>query len=164
MVKRLNRLAILVLWTAAVTTPSAADTLYKSVGPDGRVVYSDRPPADGRIEKTMTFENLPSSPLPAATADYLEQIRKAEPLPAATTAASSIVLYSAKWCGYCRQAKAYLTAKGVHYQEFDVDTRIGMAAYAQAGGRKGIPLLLVEGQRVQGFSRAAYDAVFTNRR
>jgi glutaredoxin len=147
-----------------MTTSAAAETLYKSVGPDGRVVYSDRPPADGRIEKTMTFENLPSSPLLAATVAHLEQIRKTEPLPASNIATSGVVLYSATWCGYCKQAKAYLTGKGVHYQEFDVDTKIGMAAYAQAGGRKGVPLLLADGQRVQGFARAAYDAVFASRR
>ena len=38
----------------------------RMVGPDGRIVYSDRPPAEGRLENTMAFENLPSSPLPSA--------------------------------------------------------------------------------------------------
>ena len=37
------------------------------VGPDGSIIYSDRPPAEARLEMTMTFENLPSSPLPAST-------------------------------------------------------------------------------------------------
>jgi glutaredoxin len=153
-----------VLWSVAVTTPAVAETLYKSVGPDGRVVYSDRPPPDGRIEKTMTFENLPSSPLPASAVAHLEQLRKTEPASASNMATSGVVLYSATWCGYCKQAKAYLAGKGVQYQEFDVDTKTGMAAYAQAGGRKGVPLLLADGQRVQGFSRVAYDAFFANRR
>ena len=147
-----------------MTSPATAETLYKSVGPDGRVVYSDRPPANGRIEKTMIFENLPSTPLPAAAVAHLEQIRKTEPLSASNMATSGIVLYSATWCGYCKQAKAYLAGRGVHYQEFDVDTKTGMAAYAQAGGRKGVPLLFADGQLVQGFSRAAYDAVFAKRR
>lgn len=30
-----------------------AGTVYKSVGPDGRIVYSDRPPAGSAVEKTL---------------------------------------------------------------------------------------------------------------
>jgi glutaredoxin len=162
--RRITRLATFVLWSAAATTLPAAETMYKSVGPDGRVTYSDRPPTDGLIEKTMTFENLPSSPLPESTVTYVEQLRKMKASSPSNIATSGIVLYSAAWCGYCKQAKAYLAGKRIPYQEFDVDTRNGMAAYAQAGGRKGVPLLLADGQRVQGFSRAAYDALFANRK
>ena len=154
---------VLAFGAAAMTGPFAA-TLYKSVGPDGRVHYSDRPPADGRIEKTLQFENLPSSPLPAATSTYVEQLRNANPSSAASATNASVVLYAASWCGYCKQAKAYLASKGIKYREFDVDTRTGMAAFAQTGSGKGIPLLLVDDQRVQGFSRVAYDALFGSRR
>ena len=55
--KRMTRLGILLLFGAATSTAPHAATLYKSIGPDGKVVYSDRPPADGRIDKTMQFEN-----------------------------------------------------------------------------------------------------------
>jgi hypothetical protein len=30
-----------------------ADTVYRSVGPDGKVTYSQRPPAEGKIDKTL---------------------------------------------------------------------------------------------------------------
>jgi glutaredoxin len=158
------RLAILLLWSASAITTPGAQTLYKSVGPDGRVVYSDRPPAEGRLEKTMTFENLPSSPLPASTSSYVEQLRRMGPTSATNTPTSGVVLYSAAWCGFCKRAKAYLAGKGITYQDFDIDTKDGMAAFAQAGGGKGVPLLVARGQRVQGFSPAAYDALFANRK
>jgi glutaredoxin len=162
--RRFSGWACLLLCGAAAMTSMATETLYKSVGPDGKVVYSDRPPADGRIDKTMTFEDLPSSPLPASTSAYVEQLRNTKPSPATNAATRGVVLYSVAWCGFCRKAKAYLTRKGVAYQEFDVDTRNGMTAYAQAGGKRGVPLLTVDGQRVQGFSQAAYDSIFANRR
>jgi glutaredoxin len=149
--------AAALLWGASAP-PVAAQTLYKSVGPDGRIVYSDRPPVEGRVDKTMSFENLPSSPVPAATLSYVEQLRRlreASPPPV-----EGVVLYSATWCGFCRKAKAYLAAKGVTYQEFDIDTPAGRSAYAQAGGGKGVPLLFAKGQRLQGFSATAYDSVF----
>lgn len=175
------RLVILVLCGVTLITPVSAGTLYKSVGPDGRIVYSEHP-LDERTEKTMTiknsqnsppptsaiarFENLPtkSSPLPASVLAYLEKLSKTETATALSLTKSGIVLYSATWCGYCKQAKAYLAKKGIRYQEFDIDTRVGMAAYAQAGGEKGIPLLYADGQRVQGFSDAAYDALFVIRK
>ncbi len=110
----------------------------------------------------MTFENLPSSPLPAATASYVEQSRKMGAASSANTPTSGVVLYAAAWCGFCKRAKAYLTRKGVPYQEFDIDAQEGMAAFARAGGGNAVPLLIADGRRVQGFSVAAYDALFAN--
>ena len=150
------------LWLS--TAPAAAQTLYRSTGPDGRTVYSDKPPTEGRVDKTMNFENLPSSPVPAATLSYVEQLRRmraSSPPPPV----EGLVLYSASWCGYCRKAKAYLAAKGAPYQEIDIDTPTGRNAFAQAGGGKGVPLLISKsGQRAQGFSAAAYDALLAAER
>lgn len=138
-----------------------AGSMYKSVGPDGRIVYSDAPPASGRVQKTLQFESAPSSPLPAIYVDALRRLR-AEAAPPTTT--GDVVLYSAVWCGYCKKAKAYLAGKGIAYREVDIDTNDGMAAFAQVGGGKGIPLLLAGGQRIQGFSTSAYDGLFSRRK
>jgi glutaredoxin len=143
----------------AVAATAAEKTLYKAVGPDGQIIYSDKPPTQGRVEKTMKFENLPATPLPVARSAYLEWL-KTRPSTAAAPPAGDVHLFSAAWCGYCRRAKAWLGAKGVAYREFDVDTNAGMAAYAAAGGGKGVPLLVKGGQRVQGFAEAAYEAAF----
>lgn len=149
--------AMLIALAAAVT--AAEKTLYKTVGPDGQIVYSDKPPTQGRVEKTMKFEDLPATPLPVARSAYLEWL-KTRPSIAAAPPAGEVQLFSAAWCGYCRRAKAWLGAKGVAYREFDIDTPAGMAAYAAAGGGKGVPLLVKGGQRVQGFAEAAYAAAF----
>ncbi|RZJ24710.1 MAG: glutaredoxin family protein [Haliea sp.] len=144
----------------------AQQSLYKSVGPDGKTVYSDRPPADGRIEKTMKFDDLPASALPASASSYVEQLRRLRASTAGAPQApvGTTVLYSAVWCGYCKLAKAWLGSKNIAYQLIDIDTKEGMASFAQAGGGKGVPLLLAGGQRVQGFSAGAYDAVFAGRK
>jgi glutaredoxin len=168
----MKRLAFLLVVTAAVNTvliaAAQAESVYKSIGPDGKIIYSDKPPTDGRVEKTMTFANLPSSPLPAASLSYVEQLRRFRAFSPAkkpdSAAVTGVVLYSAAWCGYCTKAKAYLAAKGISYDEVDIDSKDGMKAYAQAGGGGGVPLLLAGGQRVQGFSPAAYDAVFASRK
>jgi glutaredoxin len=164
----LKPIALVLLFAAIVASlgvlPARADsgsgTVYKSIGPDGKVRYSDRPPLDGRLEKTMKFENLPASALPASAASYMENFRKTHPDNGSVAPPpTATVLYSATWCGYCRKAKAWLAGKGVPYQDIDIDTPAGMAAYARTGGG-GVPVLQAKGQTVRGFSSAAYDAVF----
>ena len=156
---RLAVLLFVVAGSAFAADGPTTTTLYKSTGPDGKTVYSDHPPVEGREAKTLTFKNPPASPLSAATLAYIEQLRKSSDMHASGAPSSGIVLFSAAWCGYCKKAKAYLAQKGISYREVDVETKDGMLAYAQAGGKSGIPLLLANGQKVLGFSPAAYDAL-----
>jgi glutaredoxin len=134
--------------------------MYKSVGKDGHVTYSDYPPSGNKVEKVMTFEYLPRSQLPAGTTARLDKLGKEQAAaPAAAPAADGRVrIYTAVWCGYCRQAKAYLNSHGIAYDEYDIDTPSGLNAFAHenASGR-GIPLLLVGNRSLRGFSELAYD-------
>ncbi|MGE5792514.1 MAG: DUF4124 domain-containing protein [Bacteroidota bacterium] len=52
---------VLALGAAAFALPAAAQQLYKYVGPDGKVQYSDRPPADGRKAEKITTSRIGSS-------------------------------------------------------------------------------------------------------
>lgn len=146
----------------AFATLGHAATLYKSIGPDGRVVYSDQPPQTGKVEKTFNFANLPSTPLPESVLRYRQELEKSmSNRLAASPVSKNPVLLWAKWCGYCKQAETYLNEKRIAFQKQDVDTADGMRALAESGGR-GVPVLLVNGQKVQGFSRPAYDALFAS--
>lgn len=156
-------LPLLFVFCALFSMTAPAQNLYKSIGPDGRIVYSDRRPAEGRIEKTLQFKNLPASSLPASASSQLEQLRKQKGAQQAAAQAGQVVIYTTSWCGYCKKAKAYLAGKGISYRELDIETGPGMAAYAQAGGEGGVPLLFYRGQRVQGYSKEAYDSLFESR-
>ncbi len=154
---------LLLLALALAPAMTHADTIYKSVGPDGRVTYSQKPPAGDKVEKTLTYENLPATPLPDSVVRYREELRKSVDrrlADAARDGGGAPVIFTAVWCSYCRQAKAYLAGKGISYREYDVETPDGMRAFAQAGGARGIPVLLWKGRRVQGYSRDAYDSLF----
>lgn len=157
-----DQLYVLFLGSLLISGIASADTLYKSVGPDGRVVYSDRPPADGKVEKIFAFSNMPATPLPESVTRYRQGLQKSlqTRLSNPQKPGAGVRLFTAEWCGYCRKAKAYLAEKSISYQEYDIDTPDGKLAFAQAGSGGGIPLLLWQGQQLQGFSRAGYDALF----
>jgi len=143
-----------------------SQTIYQTRGKNGVPVYSDRPPADGKVEKTFVYEYLPSSPIRTASdADVRASQRSSNARGSGSTPINSggITLYGASWCPYCRSARAYLSQHGVAFQEVDIDTPSGRYAYDMAGGRTGVPLLIVGNRRVQGFSQKGYDAVFVNR-
>ena len=139
---------------------STQTTLYKSVGPDGKTIYSDRAPPDPASAKTLTFENPPASPLSASTLAYIEQLRKARPSAAASPPpAGETLLFTTAWCGFCKKARAHLARRGIAFREIDTETPDGAAAYVQAGGQKGVPLLVANGRRWYGYSPASYDQV-----
>ncbi len=157
--KNISKFSIPLLFSLAILSVQAQSLLYKSVTPDGKVIYSDRPPTDSKVIKTITPQKAPSSSLPVSAQEQLRRIQALSPKPSPVVN-NNVVLFSASWCGYCRQAKAYLSKMGIAYQEIDIDKPEGVSALAQAGGSKGIPLLMVGDRRLQGFSVGAYDEFF----
>lgn len=153
----MHRLLHFVVLVSLVAS-AQAQTLYKSIGPDGKVVYSDRPPASGKVEKTLKVQDLPNTALPQKTLAELAALRK-NVKPGAVPM-TGVVLFSASWCGYCRQAKAFLAQRGISYQEKDIDTPEGKLAYVQAGGGGGVPMLVANGAVTRGFSAETYESLF----
>ncbi len=155
---------------SAIHFAADAQTLYKSIGADGKVHYSDRPNAEGRIEKTMEVESLPSNQVPGLTHSYVEQLRELEKWQADRAqknpgaqgpVRNGTLLFSATWCGYCKMAKAYMAQHGIAFQEIDVDTPAGRAEFKRVRmGSGGIPLLVASDKKLVGFTRAGYDAFF----
>jgi glutaredoxin len=144
----------------ALPTSVSADTVYKAVGPDGEITYTDKPPTDRTRANTLEFRNLPSSPLPAEVLRFREQLEKsAEGRINAARAprAGDIALFTASWCGHCKRAKAHLAAAQITYVEYDIENVDGMRAFIGAGGSGGVPLLVAGDKRVQGYSAAAYE-------
>ena len=141
-----------------------AETLYKVIGADGKITYTDQPPADRKSTTALRFADAPSTPLPESVLKYQAALQKSMQGRLAEAkkidAGGSATLFSATWCGYCTQAKAYMQAKGIGYRELDIDTPDGGRAYFEAGGARGVPLLMADGRRIQGFSAGAYDSFF----
>ena len=65
---------------------------------------------------------------------------------------SGVVMYSSRFCPYCHAAKRLLEARGVAFEEIDVDfhpeRRVEMLA--RAGGRHTVPQIFVGDHHVGG--------------
>jgi glutaredoxin len=95
--------------------------------------------------------NLVSVPAPTAAAfrDWM---------PESNPNRSDVVLFSATWCGICRQAKRHLDRQGVVYQERDIDADPeAMRQVREVLGRVAVPLLDVNGRYIAGFRPDVYD-------
>jgi hypothetical protein len=79
---------------------ASAQVLYKTVGPDGQVSYTDRPPTEGHLQKTLQVKDLPNTALPANTLAELQRLQKRGAASGARPAATApgVVLFSASWC------------------------------------------------------------------
>jgi len=153
-----GRLIVQAMVVLAVANVAYAQPVYKSIGADGKTVYSDHPPAHGKIAKAMTFAVLPSSPVPDLPNQTLGSSAPSTP-PPSPPQIDGVVLYSATWCGYCKGAKSYLARQGIAYSEIDIDTTPGRAAF-NANGHGGVPLLVQGSRHIRGFTAEGYDAFF----
>ena len=60
-------------------------------------------------------------------------------------------MYSSDWCPYCSRARRLLDAKGVAYEEIDVDVIPGARAEMEArSGRDTIPQIFIGATHVGG--------------
>jgi glutaredoxin 3 len=63
-----------------------------------------------------------------------------------------IVLYTTRFCGYCRAAKQLLRDKGLAFEEIDVafDTDKRAEMIQRAAGRRTVPQIFIDGRHVGG--------------
>ncbi len=81
----------------------------------------------------------------------------APPRPAS---AANVVIFTAKWCGWCQQALAHLDQRGVSYRNRDIDDDPDASSeLRRLSGSTSIPLLDIDGELVRGFDRARIDAL-----
>lgn len=65
-----------------------------------------------------------------------------------------VKIYTTPTCGYCHQAKNFLSERGVTYTEYDVSRdRQAADEMVRLTGQMGVPVILVDGQVVIGFDR-----------
>ena len=140
------RLAAVAALLAAVVMPVQA--LYKVVGPDGKVTYTDRPPsaADGKVTPL-------SSTGSAVTVDPTEL-----PLELRQVAARyPVTLYVVADCAPCDSARTMLRQRGIPYAERIIVTEEDADAVQRLTGTRDVPTLTIASQALRGFSAETWS-------
>ncbi len=76
--------------------------------------------------------------------------------------APRVTIYTSPTCTYCHQAKAYLRARGVAFEERDVSLDPAAAAeMVRLSGQHGVPVITVDGQVVVGFDRRRLERLLS---
>jgi glutaredoxin len=142
------RKTLICLAAAGVALPAAA--LYKVVGPDGSITYTDRPPSDNAARvTTLGRENVIAAPAPQ---DALPQdLRQA-------TTRFPVTLYSTTDCPPCEAGRQLLVQRGVPFSEKLVLSDDDAAAMERVLGGRTVPSLTIGSQVLRGLSPSDWTA------
>ncbi len=65
-----------------------------------------------------------------------------------------ITVYSTSWCGFCHQLKAWLTEKGLEFDEINIeDDEQAAKDVVEATKQMGVPVTKIKDTYVVGFDR-----------
>jgi glutaredoxin len=144
--------AVFALALLAVATLANAQTIYRIVGPDGKVTFSDRPPPDAGQGKAAV---APSMTIPARGGDSAAASAGGAPLPFELRGPASrypVVIYTRPGCAPCDAGRNLLTSRGVPFTEKTVTSQEDIEALARLAGTPTLPLTTIGSQQLKGFS------------
>lgn len=126
---------------------AAQAQVYRHVGPDGKVSYSDQPAdAAAPLGKSGTAAGA-AAPAGSALPYDLRQIANRYP----------VTLYTGDNCAPCTSARNLLLQRGVPFTERTVNTAEDADALQRLGGDTSLPLGRIGGQQLRGFSDSEWS-------
>jgi glutaredoxin len=130
-----------------------AQQVYRIVGPDGKVTFSDQPPQSAAAGRTTSGVPgaAPSSAGAAGLPYELRQVAQRYP----------VTLYTGSNCSPCVSARNFLTARGVPFSERTVTTPEDAEALLRLSGDSSLPFMTLGTQRLKGFSDAEWNQFLT---
>ena len=151
----MQRIIISFFLFSVVMVGVAHSKIYKWVDENGKTHMSDKPPRTVDFDEVKVKVNVISSSIPsaqgAATATHQDKPESVN---------KKVIMYGAAWCGVCKKAKRYFNANNIPFIEYDIDkSSKGRREYEKLGGR-GVPIILVGKQRMNGFSVSSFQRLY----
>ncbi len=124
-------------------TLSVSAEIFKCKDASGKTSYS----TSQCVNKAVNF-SLKKDKLPAQT----HAIGAVEKKP-------SVDIYITSWCPYCKKAMAYFDSNNIAYNAYDIEKDLEALAKKQklAPGYKGVPLTVINGKMLKGFSEERFE-------
>jgi glutaredoxin len=127
---------------ALLAGPAQAQTVYRLVGPDGKVTFSDKPPAASGKASTIGASGKTQGNGGATLPFELRQVANKYP----------VTLYTASNCAPCASGRALLNARGIPFTEKTVNSPDDSQALQRISGDSSLPFLTIGGQQIKGYS------------
>ena len=143
-------MSLLTLGVLALTGLGAslahAQQVYRIVGPDGKVTFSDKPPP-ATVQATVGPVSTVSGGSPTTGLPFeLRQIATRFP----------VTLYSGANCEPCTAARTMLTSRGIPFAEKTVNTNDDILALQRLSGETVLPFATIGSQQLKGYSDAEW--------
>ena len=122
--------------------------VYRSVGPDGQVTFSDTPPAAQGTQAPKATSSRSAAPSGNAALPY-ELRQSAQRYP--------VTLYTSKECVPCTTGRNLLINRGIPFSEKTVESNDDIAALQRLASGGSLPLLTIGGQQLKGFSDSEWS-------
>lgn len=153
-------LVLLVCVGIAMMAGSAPADIYKYVDAEGKINFTDTPPAGTNAEQLDIQPNNYEGGIKPKSTEKGElsaaEIRKKSLLE--TRKQPKVELFVTSWCGYCKKAEAFLRKKGLKFTAYDIEKNLQAARRKDSlTSRKGVPFALIGDQKLTGFSEMAYE-------
>jgi glutaredoxin len=139
---RTTLLAVIALLALAAQSLQA-QTIYRIVGPDGRISFSDQPPASTGKAAALSPGGRSAASSTATGSLPLELRQAVNKYP--------VTLYTGDGCEPCNNGRALLVSRGIPFSERTVTTQQDAEALQKLSGQNSLPVLTIGGQRLSGF-------------
>lgn len=146
--KRVLQSCSLLLLLCAAT---AQAQMYKWVGPDGKITYSDTPPP--KSAKQVETKALPTGSV--NTSDFPFELAEA-------VKNSPVTLYTTKDCAPCDEGRKLLNARGVPFKEKTVISAEDIAQFRKISSEGTLPVLTIGHSKENGFEPANWNSALSS--
>jgi glutaredoxin len=136
--------ALLITVAAGFSMQAQAQQMYRIVGADGRVTFSDQPPPASSNAKVTPGRagNFSESAAGAALPFELRSVAQRFP----------VTLYTTANCGGCDSGRSLLRSRGVPFTERTIASAEDQQALNRLTGQTGLPVATIGAQQLKGFS------------
>lgn len=126
---------------------ATAQQIFRSVGPDGRITFSDRPPDEARAQAKGAAVTSPAGGNESSLPFELRQAAQAYP----------VTLFAGPECAPCDEGRSMLKARGIPFAEKTVTSNEDIESLKRLVGVATLPVLAIGSQQVKGFSQLEWS-------
>lgn len=124
-----------------------AQQVYRIVGSDGKITFSDKPPPAATSAKVTSGTGTSGGKVVGPSLPFeLRQVASKYP----------VTFYTSDNCGPCAAARSMLITRGIPFTEKTVSTPEDSQALQRLSGDNSLPFVTIGGQQLKGYSDAEW--------